>query len=331
MANDQSFIEGLGQNAATQTSGGIIGAGMGLILEGHNNRRQIRQQQKLTDMQLAANNQMGEYNYERQMKLWHETNYGPQMKELKKAGLNPGLIYGMGGGTGGTTAATPAQGTSGSHAPTGGGEAMGLMMQQMQLGLMEAQRENIQADTENKKADTTNKPIMGENIKASTASITQGITNQQTQNALMQAQKLATETNIENTQTQTKLIEDQIQLMDRDIEVNNATKEDKILQIKQEAINAIILGEVMKQGIQVDKAAIQKMAADIAQGWQNLDIQSKRQIIEQKMLENNIEYAPVDRIIKGVDIISNGLIMNKIMKTNTPTVNKIGFNANKKY
>ena len=41
-----TFAAGLGMQAASQAASGLIGTGMGLLLEGHNDRRQLRQQKK---------------------------------------------------------------------------------------------------------------------------------------------------------------------------------------------------------------------------------------------------------------------------------------------
>ena len=77
------------------------------------------------------------------MDIWEKTSYKAQMGQLEKAGLNPGLIYGMGGagGTLGGSSAT-AQGAAGTGAMDIAGAA--------QIALLNAQRENIEADTENK-------------------------------------------------------------------------------------------------------------------------------------------------------------------------------------
>lgn len=289
------LLEQIGEEAASQATGGLIGAGMGLLMEKHNDKRQIRQQQKLTDMQLAANQQMGLFNYEQQMKMWHDTNYSAQMAELKKAGLNPALLYGMSGGGGQTIGSTGGQNISTGHAPSGGGEIMGMMMNKAQIDLIKAQTANVQADT-------ANKPKTGANIEASTQSITQGIENQQTQNALMKAQTAATNINAENTQTQTKVIEDQIQLLDRDVEISNATKEDKIRQIKAESVNSILTGESIKAKINVDNAQIEKMSQDIAQGWENVNINKFKAQIEANFKGiGQVAGNLIEQIFKAID------------------------------
>ena len=112
-------------------------SGLGNQIFGEMNQaRELRGQRKA----LAQQN-------EEAMDIWEKTNYKAQMEQLKKAGLNPGLIYGMGGagGTLGGSSAT-AQGAAG----TGGMDIAGAA----QIALLNAQRENIEADTANKKANT---------------------------------------------------------------------------------------------------------------------------------------------------------------------------------
>ena len=52
----------LGMEAAGTAASGLLG----MVFGGMNDRRQINQQQKLTDMQLAANKKMSDYQYEQQ-------------------------------------------------------------------------------------------------------------------------------------------------------------------------------------------------------------------------------------------------------------------------
>ena len=111
-------------------------SGLGNQIFGEMNQaRELRGQRKALAQQNAA-----------AMDIWEKTNYKAQMGQLEKAGLNPGLIYGMGGsgGTLGGSSAT-AQGAAGTGAMDIAGAA--------QIALLNAQRENIEADTENKRAD----------------------------------------------------------------------------------------------------------------------------------------------------------------------------------
>ena len=131
-----------------------LGAAAGIFLGKQQDKRQLEQQKKLQALQIAGQKDMMDYSYSKQMEMWHNTNYKPQMDELRKAGLNPGLLYGMKGG-GGTTTGSPGANVTGGTAAGHSGEPMGLISHALQLGILKAQKENIEADTKQKTAETT--------------------------------------------------------------------------------------------------------------------------------------------------------------------------------
>lgn len=123
-----------------------VGAGMGLV----NNVSNLVFGGAMQKQQLKGYEKSLKLQNDAAYDLWQRTNYGAQMKELSKAGLNPGLLYGMGGGGGGTTG-------GGGGMPSGGQAAQGMDIKgAVELALLNAQRENIEADTENKRATTPN-------------------------------------------------------------------------------------------------------------------------------------------------------------------------------
>ena len=69
-----------------------------------------------------------------------------------------------------------------------------------------------------------------------------------------------------------------------DSEVNKATVRTRIDTAIQELINKTIEADVKKQGIEVDKATINKMSQDIKQGWKKLSID------EQNAVTNYLNY-----------------------------------------
>lgn len=147
--------------AAAQTAGqGLIGTGMGLLTAKWADKRQLRQQQKLQDLQIKGNKELTDYNMMKELEMWEKTGYGAQKEQMKKAGLNPGLMYGMGGGGGQTASISPGSIGSG-NAPAGGGEIQAFTGMALQNALIDAQRRNIEADTKNKEKQ-------GENITADT-------------------------------------------------------------------------------------------------------------------------------------------------------------------
>lgn len=127
--------------------------------------RQVNQQERLNEGQVRAAKELADYAQQKQLETWNATNYEAQVKHLKNAGLNPGLIYGMGGAGGATT------GSGGGGMPSGGQAANSAQQKQADtgMGMMLAQQGLIAAQTENVKADTAKKLAEAPNITADTA------------------------------------------------------------------------------------------------------------------------------------------------------------------
>lgn len=161
--------------AGIQTAQDLVNTGMGLLLQGQQDRRQLKQQGKLQALEISGQKQMTDYNYNKQLEMWNATNYAPQMEQLRKAGLNPGLIYGMSGG-GAVTTGNQGGNVTGAHAPVGGAEIQTMLGMGIQKELLQAQKENIQADTKKKEVeaaktagvDTTKAETEIQNIKQQT-------------------------------------------------------------------------------------------------------------------------------------------------------------------
>lgn len=263
--------------------GSLVNTGLGLMMEGHEDRRQIRQQQKLQDMQIAGSKEMTDYNYQKQLNMWHDTNYGAQMKELKNAGLNAGLIYGMSGGGATTTGSGSGANVSGGTAVGHTGEILGIQQLGMQNKLLEAQIENIEADTQNKIATNPN-------IQADTGVKTETIEQLKAQTNNIKAQQALTEVQTGISQIQKSIQEqsefDQVKMFDlaaqkiqqevfqlqNNTEISDQTKKDIVKTIKANAVNAVLEQSVKKAGIALDNATINKLSQDIIQKGQEIDI-----------------------------------------------------------
>lgn len=118
----------------------------------------VDREQKLSDIQADQNKSLALYNKKLQMDMWKETGPVGQMEQLGKAGLNPGLIYGMGGAGGQTAQAAQAApvGRSSASDRTRVDDMMGAGIAMMnQIGLMQAQKNNLDANTEKTKAEAT--------------------------------------------------------------------------------------------------------------------------------------------------------------------------------
>ena len=128
-----------------------IGMGIGLLTEGHQDRRQLKQQKELTKIQQDAQNELVDYQAQRNFDYWQKTGVVGQKQELLKAGLNPALIYGMGGGTQGQSMGSSPT-VAGATATQGGGGEIGMginaMAQLANIDLMKSQarKNNVEAN-----------------------------------------------------------------------------------------------------------------------------------------------------------------------------------------
>lgn len=328
---------------------GMAGGVLGQLFANTNDARQIKQQDLLNRQQLRMN-------WEDRIQALGIQKQGQEqlplatMKGLQAAGLNPALMYGMGG----AGATTVTGGTGGApEAPKGSGKenqegvAMGIQTA-AQLGLMDAQRKNIEADTANKVAENPNIPKTGENITADTTkkgaetqAIAQNIQNAKAAEALTKAQ-----TRIANIQGNIgeqsqgdqidKIHSETIRaLHDAHIAMNEAgisdeTKEAKISILKTEAVNKILESAQIKASTantkqntasQAEGTAqlIRKTAADIVQKWDSNRIEESNNLMRNAIESMNIDIKDRDQVINAIrDIIGLGLLTNKGGGIHTP-------------
>lgn len=182
--NLQQQTMSLGQNVASSAAGGAVGMGLEwldeLVMGNRRRKKQLEQQAKLNEMQIAGNKELSDYQQQKQLEMFEKTGYGAQMKQMKEAGLNPAMIYGMsGGGVEGTTGGGNIGSVGGGHASDESSrkmasiQAQGMALQnrmmQAEVKKVEAETENLEAQTDNTKSRTVTeneqRDILIENIK----------------------------------------------------------------------------------------------------------------------------------------------------------------------
>lgn len=259
-------------------------------------RRQMNQQKKLNQMGLQNSKEMANYNYMLNKKMWDETNYEAQVQKMKEAGLNPAMLYGMGGEGGslgssnmdaghGGTAANAAQTAQASK-----GMALQSGMQEAQIKMMEAQARKLNADADKSQGvDTEAVRQTIENMQKSNELMSKQIDaiNDETKNnavrragwALDNAMKEMQNSlegekgslNIEMLKTQIKLAGENLKKIEQD---NEITKENKDLikqQIKMQLLDlqsGIIARET---GIKLTNEQIMKSRSGTALDWAKLN------------------------------------------------------------
>lgn len=272
-----------------------------MILEGHNDRRQIRQQGELMKQQIAGQMQLGDYNQQLAKEMWEYTNYPAQVEQLKKAGLNVGLLY-KSAGAGGTTQGGSAGNVSGAQAQQNPGEIgmalqLGLQakMQQAQIELTEAQTKKTQAETtKTAGVDTLEAGARIDKLiqDVQSAKATQTLTEVQTELAkLDQTLKGATlNSQIQIVNNAYRESEERVKQMQNQTDISNATKRDIIKQVGLATTEKILQNTLTTEQTKLTTAQINQVAAAItnmsvqqAQGWGQLN-QDQQKIEIQKLL-----------------------------------------------
>lgn len=267
---------------AAQQSGDLITRTVGMGMQRSQNK-------KLLQQEYEYNKKWGKFQNELALDMWDKTNYAAQIEQMKKAGLNVGLMYG-GGGAGGAIAQQPSAGASGAKASDqmpSGGMGMQIGMQaarnQKEMEVLEAQKENINADTANKKAENPNIGKEGANLG--------------TQNQIMELDRQLKEL---SNQRETETIKDQIasvkaqkekleaEARQENVEANVSEATEKE-QVKQRGEGATLEQQMriaaQKSGIQVNEAQVKKMSADITESWSRIEKQWADNKIDKKQLE----------------------------------------------
>lgn len=148
---------------------------LGAVWDRQNEQHQI-------NVQTEKAKELTSYNKDKQLELWEDTGAAAQVKQLQKAGLSTGLMYG-GSGAGGQTASLAASSGHSAQRYSQNNLMLSELMNQ------EAERELIKAQTE--KTETETDVIGGVNKDktiAETKGIIQNIENDKVKKILLEAE-----------------------------------------------------------------------------------------------------------------------------------------------
>lgn len=293
-------------------AGAALDTAMGMATAGWADKRQRKQQQKLQEMQIKGQKEVTDYNMSKQMEMWRGTSYSAQKREMEKAGLNPGLMYGMGGG-GGQTANVTSGNVSGGSAPVGGGEIRtGMGIERMMAA---AQIENMKADTEKKKAETAKTAGVDTELGFKQVdSLTQGIENAKAAEELTRIQgeiaKVQASVSRQTINEQMEAWENvvkkgaqEIKMLGLSNELSNLQMMDKVKLLAAEVSGQLLENSLTEQQTEESKSKITKMIAEVKQGWKGLDLQEIRVNVEKFAAEMRANFPglgqALGRVING--------------------------------
>ena len=314
----------------------IFGAGLNAAMSSGATNEQWGNQLRLMDIQNRYNEQMAKNNQQRNKDLWDYTNYENQKQHIKNAGLNPALMYGIGGGGG--VSANGAQG-QGVTQPTDRSVEMGLKQQGLglQLASIASQVDLNKSQAEKNKAEA--EKISGVDTKLQEATIDNLIaqtSNEKVKKGLILGQirvadaeeelkrnmadwtkDKADETrwNIKSLQKGIDKLVEEINGMKLDNELKERTIDNKVKESSLTLQN--LMAEILLKGSQrkVNEEQAKAIPIQILQGWEELTKKGKALIIQREQMEayaqdviNRYELGK-----KGLDIEEQKLVKDIVL------------------
>lgn len=334
--------------------GEIIGLGTALagnVMQQKNQDKRFNQEQDLMDKQVENQKELNKFNQNLGLETWHQTNYSAQRKELEKAGLNTGLLYGQGGG-GGTTTGNAGGSASGGTSPSYGNELQTMTAMGLQLATQKANIELMESQATKNKVEATkiagvDTDLAGKNIE----SLTQGIEESKAKQALTKVTeeiqqfdlKYKNETREEYINQLTNLGKKLAAETDtalQEAKIANTTVNEKINIIKTELAGKLLQNDLTKAGIQATNQEIQESIETIKQGWTKIEqdktlTQAQQQIQKDELARKTIEtkfntgvMAETERGARIAKMIADG-VGQFIPKSTTTTGSSSGTDGKK--
>lgn len=285
----------LGGGIISQAIGGLMDMGVSAVNRGGNYRRNVKLMNRAHGQAVDRSQRL----HELAMDMWNKTNYSAQIEQMRKAGLNPALMYEMGGagGIAQSSAGGGAAGTGGS-----GGQGMGINTMDMAnrakeskatVELLEAQADNQRAEAE------ATRGYKAEEAGARIESLNQGVENQRANKKLTEIQTEIEEINkyvAENTASlnvhrvinEVNYMEAQIEYLERQNWIDEKTKNEKIELVRQEVTKNYLEQELTKSRTDLTRAEISGVATEISKKLSEIHYRGREiQVKEQEIMLKN--------------------------------------------
>ena len=308
---------------------GIFGTALNQAMSDATQTQQWANQLKLMEIQNRYNEQMAQRNQERNKDLWDYTNYENQKKHMKNAGLNPALMYGMGGGGGVSASGAQGQGVT---QPTDRSVEMGLKQQGLglQLASIASQVELNKSQAEKNKAeadkiagvDTDVQKATMDNIIAQTSNekIKKGLIYADTRfkDAMEEITRSKVDEvgwNIKNLMKSLEIADKNIEATGLDNELKSRTMEANVKQAEETLKNTMADTLVKFSQGKLNKIQAEAIAEQVKQGWSSIGIQMAEKEQGWQQLEQQAQKIMNDLKLgeKGLDIQQQNVIKDYVL------------------
>lgn len=164
-------VKQIGQTAANTLAGGVVSGALGLFGKLFGKKEPSKEElmkqaweyeKEGMGLQYQYGQQAADAEYQRNLSMWKATSYDAQAKEMEKAGLSKGLMYGNGGGQAASTAGGDGMQPSG---PKMNPVEAALQQQAMGLQLRQIEAQNKLANAETAKTLAEANKIAGVDTK----------------------------------------------------------------------------------------------------------------------------------------------------------------------
>lgn len=308
MNNDESMNNiGLGVvNGYSQGGmiGGIVGGGMAIVKDiysnGNYNQQQIDQQRELNNLQIQGNRQLMDYQNQLQYDMWLKTNYSAQVDELKKAGLNPALMY-KGAAGGGVTGTTTQGGVSGGHASDEAAR-INAKVNQESLGLQRqmaiAQIRNMEADTNLK--NTNAEKTAGVDTRLGEANISNLAAS--TNNKEIEGIGIEIDNRIKTVKAQVAEATQEQQIEMANAELNKINAQTRQIELNNEITEGAKADIIAQIGLQVDNLRKDLKVKDSEIKNKNADTEKKKADTDERIFLNSEQQRQLRTMLQQNDV-----------------------------
>ena len=284
---------------------GLIGMVGGSIAA----NKQFKNEKELMGLQAKYNREAATYSQQLQKEMWDYTNYENQVKHLKVAGLNPALVYGMGGGGGSTAGSAQASGVS-----NPGTQAVGMGLEAAQLfsniRLTNAEADKAEAEADKTRGVDTDLARAQENLANFNARLSElkgYLTQEDIDNAKLLGDKLVQEV---------RLLENQADIAEETKQNEIEMSAQKLLNMQWEGFLKQMQGELTAEEVKIAKEKIKMMWYGLITDRRNADAAKEnaytraRELDElvkkwNRELDQGDQRITQDYILGGADIVVN--------------------------